>query len=140
MPKVAVAEVDVVPGDVVRREAVALRVAEREADRRLLAQRTGRVRAHVDGAEVAERDDGGTGPLRQGRPRAADVNQPAERVPPEQRALRPADELHLADVEELDAGGVRVELRHAVDVGRDRGVRRARADAPEARRCSASAR
>jgi hypothetical protein len=59
----------------------------------------------VDRAEVAERDDGGAGPLGQGRRARADVNQPPERVPAEQRALRAAHELDLAQIEELDAGG-----------------------------------
>ena len=105
--------------------------------RGLPADRTGRVRAHVDGREVPEGDDGGTGPLRQGRPDAADVNQPAERVPAEQRALRSADELHLADVEELDARGVGVQLRDAVDICRDGRVGRARPDPAKPADCSA---
>ena len=52
-------------------------------------------------------------------PAARDVDEPAERVPAEERALRPADELDLFDVEQLDARRVRVELRHAVEEGRD---------------------
>ena len=60
-----------------------------------------------------------------------DVHQPAQRVPAEQRALRTAHELDLIDVEQLDARGVRAELRDAVDVGRDARVVRAGADAAE---------
>ncbi len=80
---------------------------------------------------VAERCRERTRPLRQGRPGAGDVHQPSQRVPAEQRALRTAHELDLIDVEQLDARGVRVELRDAVDVGGDAGIVRAGADAPE---------
>ena len=57
-------------------------------------------------------------PPREGRA-ARDVDQPAERVAAEEGALRPAHELDLIDVHQLDARRVRVELGHAVDVGGD---------------------
>jgi hypothetical protein len=129
----AVPVVDVVAGHVVLREAVALRVAEGEADRGLAAKRAGGGRAHVDRAVIAERHHRGSRPPGQGRPRRADVNEAAQRVASEERALRTAHELQLADVEQLEAGRVGVQLRHAVDIGRNRGIGRARPDAAEAR-------
>ena len=65
LPKVASREVEVVAGDVVGREAVALRVADREADRRLLPDRARRRSRARRTREVAERHDRLAGPLGQ---------------------------------------------------------------------------
>ena len=46
---------------------------------------------------------------------ARHVDDAAERVAPEQRALRPAHEFDLIDIEQLDVRRVAVQLRHAVD-------------------------
>ena len=125
--------VEIVTRDVVLREPVARRIAEAHThSQRVLDQRAGRRAAQIAGAEVAVRADEAAGPCLQRRPAARDVDDAAERVTAEQRALRTAHELDLIDVNELEARGVRIELRDAVDVARDARVAGAGADAAHA--------
>ena len=90
-------------------------------------------RAHLAGCEVPKRSDEAAGPVAERGARAGHVDQSAERIAAEEGALGSAHEFDLFDVDQLDARRVRVELRHAVDVGGDAGVVRARADASETR-------
>ena len=53
---------------------------------------------------------------------ASHVDDAAERVPAEERALRTAHELDLIDLEQIDARRVGIELRHAVEVCGDRRI------------------
>ncbi len=98
----------------------------------VLHDRTRHAAADGPGAVVGERQRQRAGPAGHRRPAAGHVDQAAQRVAAEQRALRPAHELDLVDVEQLDARRVGVQLRDAVDVGGDARVVRARADAAEA--------
>src|SRR5262245_18291329 len=99
--------IDVFAGDVVHGEAVAARVAKSERGRELVADERSRRRgAYVAAREIAERRDGAAAPFLERRLAAHDVDDAAECVPAEQGALRSAHELHLVDVEELDARGV----------------------------------
>ena len=126
------ARVQIVSGDVVDREPFPFGVAERRAR----AQRVGdegprRVSADVPCGEVAKRHRHLARPLFEPGAAARDVDESAERVPAEERALWPAHELDLLDVEQFDARRVRVELRHAVDEGRNGRVTGARPNPPE---------
>ena len=124
--------IDVVAGHRVHREAVAVHLGERKADAEpVVDHRAADRAANAPGAVIAERRRQHAVPPRRRRPGAGDVDEAAERVAPVQRALRAAHELDLIDVEQLDARRVGVQLRHAVEVGRDPRVVRARADAPE---------
>ena len=126
--------VEIPPGHVVLRETLASGVPEGNPGRELVHdERSGCRAAHVAGVEIAIRTDQIARPLLQRRPRARDVDDAAQGVPSEERALRPADEFNLIDVQELDARRVGVQLRHAVDVAGDARVRRARTDAPDPR-------
>ncbi len=127
------ARVEVVARDIVLRKAVARGVAEAEADRDLVRrQGTGHSPTEIAAVEVAVGAAQAAGPGRERRAPARDVDDAAERVASEQRALRTAHEFNLVDVDQLDARRVRVELRHAVDVARDAGIGRAGADAAKA--------
>ena len=90
------AGIDVVAGDVVDREAIAVHLRERHAEAELVGRdRTRDAAADRPRAVVAERHGERARPVRHRRPRARDVHQPAQRVAAEQRALRTADELDL---------------------------------------------
>ncbi len=91
------------------RNATRERVAERAAERSL----------RVDLVVLPE-DQVGVALERVGRPPADEVNQPARRVTPEQRALRPAQHLDALEVEELEGQPARGRAVHVVDVHRDR--------------------
>ena len=79
------------------------------------------------------------GPAGQRRPAARHADEATKRVAAEQRALRSTHELHLGHVQEIDARRIGVELRDAVDVGRDPWVGRAGSDPLKRAKLSARA-
>ena len=128
------AGIDVVARDVVDREALAVHLREGQTDAELVgSDRTRDAAADRPRAVVPKRHGERACPGRYRRARARDVHQAAQRVAAEQRALRTADELNLIHIKELDTRRVGAQLRHAVDIGGDARIVRARADAAEAR-------
>ena len=127
------AVVDRVSGDIVLGEAVTIAPARCHADRQPLGQRPGHAPPNLLRAEIAEWRHDCTGPFRQRRPDARDIYETAERVTSEQGALRTAHELNLFHVEEINARRVGMKLRDAIDIRRDRGISRTRADATKTR-------
>ena len=126
--------VEVVAREVVLRKACPRRVAEPDTRGECVGDnRTRGGAAQVAGVEVAVRTAQAAAPFRERGTRARDVDDAAKRVASEERALRTAHELDLLDVDQFDARGVGVELRHAVDVTGDAGIGRSRANAAEAR-------
>ena len=123
------ARIQVVARNVVYCEAIALGVTQRETYADPVPERSGHVAADLAGVVVTERHGQPARPLGERRARAEHVHQPAERIAAEKRALRAAGELHLLDVHKIHARRVRVQMRHAIDERRDRGICRARAEA-----------
>src|SRR5262245_33887540 len=113
--------------------AVALRDTAREREGKLVGgQRSRDVKPRVAQSVVTKPHfDPSTDPIER-RHDTGDVDQATHGVAAKERALRPAHELDLIDVDQLEARAVGVELRHTVDVGRNAWVVWTGADAAEA--------
>ena len=120
-------------GEIVHGESVPLASPDGQPHGQSPGERSGHRPPHLPRPGVAERRRETARPAGQRGPGARDVDDAAQGVAAEQRALRPAHELDLFDIEQLDVRRVGVELRHAIDVGRHARIGRARADPADER-------